>query len=264
MDHNATLTLLLGATNCLNFFDFPAEVRLMIYRLLLITDKPIQPPVHRGDGRQPRRQHIELPCRLYMAMLLANKRLSREVAHFTYSSNTFLLSLKYQRQWFATIGRHNAATIERLVLDCGGKETRALDCLEQMQNTVVKRAPNLRDVTYRLVWHNPMSVRGVEHLLNKAITPTWARMKNLEQITVVKAGVYPADNNEKVMYKRLAFKARVPVKAAQVQHTRPDAPPARVYLIAEPERPRAEKPKKKVDDAGAKRTLAFLKKSHHN
>ncbi|KAK3349133.1 hypothetical protein B0T25DRAFT_632693 [Lasiosphaeria hispida] len=262
MDHNAALVLPNAAMG-LNFFDFPAEVRLMIYCLLLITDKPIQPPTHLGDGRPPRRYPIGLSCKLYIAMLLANKRLSGEVAHFVYRNNTFQVSLKYQRQWLTNIGYHNAKAVEHLILACDGRERKGLESLLQMQRTIIKRAPSLREITYRLLWHDAMSLRGIEYLLNTAVTPTWKRMKSLEQITVEKTGTYIADDAEKRMYKSLCNKARVPVRASQQRHLNPGAP-SRIYLVAQPEHPRKTKPKKQLDYAKIKRTLWFLKRSHHN
>jgi hypothetical protein len=107
----------------MNFFNFPAEIRLQIYEELFVLPEPIRFRTNLGSWDDSRPTHTLLLNKRYglcPALLRGSKSVNREASPLLYSSNLFefnefdptLVAL-----FFTKIGHQNASFIRQIFID---------------------------------------------------------------------------------------------------------------------------------------------------
>lgn len=105
------------------FFQLPAEIRNMVYGVLLTSENTIvphntlPPPIFHYDVQDARRAAGPLYDPL-PTLLRVSREFSREAAMVFYTTNTFYLDLTHHRLWLVRIGRPNSFIIRHLKIKC--------------------------------------------------------------------------------------------------------------------------------------------------
>ncbi|KAL2015340.1 hypothetical protein VTK56DRAFT_5784 [Thermocarpiscus australiensis] len=175
-----------------DIFPFPflaPEIRLKIYGYLFKTDQVVIPIVKKQDDPEKRvlcRRSL-IPRELFSkgvvdTMTRLNKQVSREVTHFLYTENTFLLVLPEHRMWLHGIGRRNSSAIRHLILHVGD-QIPAQRQLVAVVNTLRKRATeNLQTLTNYDRYETLTHVKVARQLVEADIS--WKPFKKLQRIVL--------------------------------------------------------------------------------
>jgi hypothetical protein len=165
------------------FLLLPAEIRLQIYALLFKLRRPVYPRV--GIAAHDKGTRSGFRKGLVRSMVLANRKLSREVTHFIYSNNCFRLTLRWHRDWVTRIGRKNSRLVQEVILIGSGRDKLAAEYLYFGIVTLWKRAcANLRRITVQDDWRTLDSAFVVQQLVDFGAKLGWRRFTNLEHIGI--------------------------------------------------------------------------------
>jgi hypothetical protein len=161
----------------------PVEIRLKIYAHLFKRHKPVCPLVKGHSAANWDKPGFRKG--LVLAIVTANKKLSKEVTHFIYSNNCFRLLLRYHRDWIRIIGHKNSSLIQDIILVGSGRAKSAPQLLSAMLDTLWKRASgSLRRITVHDEWANLDGNFIPRQLIAFGEKKTWNKFSRLESITL--------------------------------------------------------------------------------
>jgi hypothetical protein len=193
------------------FLLLPAEIRLQIYALLFKLRRPVYPRVGIAAADNGTRSGFRKG--LVLAMVLANRKLSREVTHFIYSNNCFRLTLRWHRDWVSRIGRKNSSLIQDVILVGSGRPKLATEYLYSTVVTLWKRAcANLRRITVQDDWRCMDSSFVVQQLVEFGKKRGWKRFNHLEHIGIDIPHTF-APHGDRALYDKLVQQSKVSLTA---------------------------------------------------
>ncbi|KAK4677463.1 LOW QUALITY PROTEIN: hypothetical protein QC764_405148 [Podospora pseudoanserina] len=124
----------------------PGEIRNMIYRYCLVSDRTIVPESPRSRSHHIACVNPETERAAPSSALGTDKDKFGEVLSLFYGENKFGLSSPYHKCWVNRVGKRGAGCIRAIVIRCEGNANHAKSYLTEMQTALVKRCPNLQSI----------------------------------------------------------------------------------------------------------------------
>ncbi|KAN0083281.1 hypothetical protein V8E54_002369 [Elaphomyces granulatus] len=204
----------------MNFFNLPAEIRLQVYKELLVFPEPIKFKTTKDLSLPPLVLHKR--CNLCPAVLRANKRVHREANGLLYTGNRFeFIDLVPTERLMYTdctaveaflnqIGRQNSSLLRHICIDfpaisdyrpgsacLHGDSIRTLTLLRENCTSLTTLETPLYDIIPLEVYHEDTGKRMVA---DAAVDLVDARFRDISSLKQIVVNVYTYDEYKNLDY----------------------------------------------------------------